>query len=73
MLADYNDTGGESAVRLPVTDSPYKFKKLPYGKVCMVAPHSEQEVPVNVPVLLCDFFSTIQDVILVMLHDPHRV
>ena len=49
---------------------PYKFEKNPHtDKFCMVAPHSEQEIPLNVPVLLCK--NTNED--LVLLDDRGRV
>jgi hypothetical protein len=35
--------------------------------------HSEQEVPANVPVLICKIFSTKYDKNLVLLNNPGRV
>jgi hypothetical protein len=55
--------GGESIVCLPVI--------IRTGFV--LSPHSEQEVPVNVPVLLFNFFSTDPHENVVPLDDPGRV
>ena len=43
------------------------------NRFCIVTPHSEHEVPVNVPVILFKFFSTDPHENVMLMDDPGRV
>ena len=53
--------------------SPYKFKNSHTYRFCMVTPHSEHKIPVNVLVIRYKCYSTNRDGNVPLLDDPGRV